>query len=116
MNPHRVLTPDPYVYSRRTRTVGSTGYRWTSTQSAHLVFLAECIASQGYPPTLREIGDRFGMTSTNAVAEALQRLERKGAIRRVSMLSRAGEGSRLLHVGTLNTEKETRCPNQPLVN
>ncbi len=37
---------------------------------------------QGAPPTVREIGDEFGIRSTNGVCYHLDLLEREGAIRR----------------------------------
>lgn len=37
--------------------------------------------STGYPPTLREIGHQFGISSTNGVTDHLQSLSRKGWIK-----------------------------------
>lgn len=42
----------------------------------------------GYPPTIREIGEAFGITSTNGVRYHLQQLERAGHFRRTNKLSR----------------------------
>ena len=36
----------------------------------------------GYPPSIREIGDAVGLTSTSSVAHQLRTLERKGFLRR----------------------------------
>jgi repressor LexA len=47
-----------------------------------LKFIARVQASQGAPPTVREIGRRFGIRSTNGVQYYLDLLERCGAIRR----------------------------------
>jgi repressor LexA len=44
--------------------------------------IARLTAERGYAPTLRELGDALGMTSTNAVNDHLVALERKGAIKR----------------------------------
>lgn len=43
------------------------------------------------PPTLRELGDAFGIASTNGVSDTLKRMEKKGAIRRTSLHSRGIE-------------------------
>ena len=43
----------------------------------------------GYPPTLREIGSRMGIRSTNGVNDHLRALERKGYLTREDMKSRA---------------------------
>ncbi len=63
-------------------------YRLTDRQAAVLGFINEYRATKGYPPTLREIGSRFGIRSTNGVNDHLRALERKGAISREDMKSR----------------------------
>jgi repressor LexA len=63
----------------------------TEKQRQILQFLKEHIAENGFPPTLREIGDRFGIRSTNGVNDHLQALERKGMIRKSPDKSRAIE-------------------------
>ncbi len=45
----------------------------------------------GRPPSLREIGERFGINSTNGVRSVLEALERKGYIHRNRYLSRGIE-------------------------
>ncbi len=40
------------------------------------------VTSRGYPPSIREIGDAVGLTSTSSVAHQLRTLERKGYLRR----------------------------------
>ncbi len=61
------------------------------TERQHLVlqFIQESIAERGYPPTLREIGARMGIRSTNGVNDHLRALERKGYLKREDMKSRA---------------------------
>jgi repressor LexA len=54
-----------------------------------LDFIRESIADRGYPPTLREIGARMGIRSTNGVNDHLRALERKGYLKREDMKSRA---------------------------
>jgi repressor LexA len=40
------------------------------------------VSERGYPPSIREIGDAVGLTSTSSVAHQLRTLERKGFLRR----------------------------------
>ena len=56
-------------------------------------FIHDQISSAGSPPTLREIGDRFGMSSTNGVREVLEALQKKGYIVRSKLKSRGIEVS-----------------------
>jgi repressor LexA len=53
-----------------------------------LVFIATYMAERGYPPTVREISDSMGIASTNGAAEHVDRLERKGLLRRAPLVSR----------------------------
>ena len=46
------------------------------------------IQSNGYPPTIREVGDEVGIRSTNGVVEHLLALEKKGYIKRDKTKSR----------------------------
>jgi len=63
----------------------------TSRQQEIFEFIRELIQSTGIPPTMREIGKRFDMQSTNGVREALAVLEKKGYIHRKPYLSRGIE-------------------------
>lgn len=45
--------------------------------------------TRGYPPSIREIGDAVGLTSTSSVAHQLRTLERKGYLRRDANRPRA---------------------------
>jgi len=54
-----------------------------------LDFIQQSIHDRGYPPTLREIGARMGIRSTNGVNDHLRALERKGYLTREDMKSRA---------------------------
>lgn len=49
---------------------------------AILDFIVQTQATHGAPPTLREIGRRFGIRSTNGVRYHIDLLEREGLIRR----------------------------------
>lgn len=63
----------------------------TDREKEILQFIRQQIQSRGFPPSIREIGQRFGISSTNGVRTALMSLERKGQIRRSPMLSRGIE-------------------------
>ena len=63
--------------------------RLTKRQSLVLDFIRESIEERGYPPTIREIGERLKIKSTNGVNDHLKALERKGYITREDMKSRA---------------------------
>jgi repressor LexA len=61
----------------------------TTRQQMVLDFIRQSILDRGYPPTLREIGARMGIRSTNGVNDHLRALERKGYLTREDMKSRA---------------------------
>jgi repressor LexA len=61
----------------------------TERQREILDFITSSIAERGYPPTLREIGEHFGIRSTNGVNDHLKALEKKGHLRREDLKSRA---------------------------
>src|SRR5271157_144279 len=61
----------------------------TQRQQLVLDFIRQSIHDRGYPPTLREIGARMGIRSTNGVNDHLRALERKGYLTREDMKSRA---------------------------
>lgn len=63
----------------------------TSKQRRVLDFIANRIQRNGAPPTIREIGKRFRMSSTNSVRDVLKALVRKGYIRRKALVSRGIE-------------------------
>lgn len=54
----------------------------TPRQSAVLRVVEEAVAVRGYPPSMREIGERAGLASTSSVAHQLASLERLGLLRR----------------------------------
>lgn len=58
--------------------------------------IADGIAD-GLPPTIRELGDRLGITSTNGIADHLRALERKGYIERRA--PRVARGLRITESG-----------------
>lgn len=59
---------------------GSTSL--TERQRTILEVIRASVTSRGYPPSIREIGDAVGLTSTSSVAHQLRTLERKGYLRR----------------------------------
>jgi repressor LexA len=61
----------------------------TDRQREVLDFIQESIVARGYPPTLREIGERMGIRSTNGVNDHLKALEKKGYLAREDLKSRA---------------------------
>ena len=61
-------TPQPGALTERQRTI--------------LNVIRASVTSRGYPPSIREIGDAVGLTSTSSVAHQLRTLERKGYLRR----------------------------------
>ena len=67
----------------------------TERQQAILEFIQQAIDDKGYPPTLREIGARMDIRSTNGVSDHLRALERKGYLERIGMKSRALRPTRL---------------------
>jgi repressor LexA len=54
----------------------------THRQRTILEVIRASVAARGYPPSIREIGDAVGLTSTSSVAHQLRALERKGYLRR----------------------------------
>ncbi len=54
----------------------------TERQRTILEVIRASVTSRGYPPSIREIGDAVGLTSTSSVAHQLRTLERKGYLRR----------------------------------
>jgi repressor LexA len=54
----------------------------TQRQRTILNVIRESVTTRGYPPSIREIGDAVGLTSTSSVAHQLRTLERKGYLRR----------------------------------
>lgn len=57
-----------------------------------LAFIHRFKEERGYPPTIREIGKAFSISSTNGVRYYLNLLERAGHLRRSGKISRGIEG------------------------
>lgn len=75
----------------------------TSRQKEILEFISARIEEDGYPPTIREIGEHMGIRSTNGVNDHLKALERKGFLQREGLKSRA---LRPVHMSTGVGRKE----------
>jgi repressor LexA len=61
----------------------------TTRQTRILEMIRSSVHERGYPPTMREIGEAVGLTSTSSVKHQLQALETKGYLRRDANLPRA---------------------------
>jgi repressor LexA len=61
----------------------------TERQRTILEVIRNSVTTRGYPPSIREIGDAVGLTSTSSVAHQLRTLERKGFLRRDANRPRA---------------------------
>src|SRR5262245_48912145 len=54
----------------------------TPRQQRVLAHIKDSIEKRGYPPSMREIGEAVGLTSSSSVAHQLRVLEEKGFLRR----------------------------------
>ncbi|MFC9440508.1 transcriptional repressor LexA [Nocardia sp. NPDC057030] len=71
----------------------------TVRQRKVLDVIRTSVSERGYPPSIREIGDAVGLTSTSSVAHQLRALERKGFLRRDPNRPRAVDVRGLDEVG-----------------
>jgi repressor LexA len=60
----------------------------TPRQNEIYEYIRGCIQQQNSPPTITEIGERFGIRSTNGVNDLLNALERKGYVVRIKGIAR----------------------------
>ena len=63
----------------------------TPRQQRVLAVIRDSIERRGYPPSMREIGERVGLTSSSSVAHQLRVLEEKGFLKRDPNRPRAME-------------------------
>jgi SOS-response transcriptional repressor LexA len=78
------------VYEPYGRSTAMIESELTARQAETLRVIKECIREKGYPPTMREIGDRMNIASKNGVLGHLRTLEEKGwIVRGASKASRA---------------------------
>ncbi len=93
------------------------GSALTDKERELLAHLRNAIDVDGLPPSIREIGEAFGIQSTNGVRYYLKRLEEKGYIRRNPRISRgiqlidaavaAALGSSDVHVDDAGADLDT---------
>lgn len=60
-----------------------------NTQERILAYIQSAIKERGYAPSVREIGEAVGLSSTSTVHGHLRRLEKRGLLRRDAMKPRA---------------------------
>ena len=77
----------------------------TARQQEIWNYLVEYVDGHGYPPTVREIGERVGLASPSTVHAHLANLERAGLLRRDPTKPRALE--------LIGRQKEAPTPAQP---
>lgn len=65
--------------------------KMSNRQNAILEFIKREVREKGYPPSVREIGEAVGLASSSTVHGHLDRLEKKGLIRRDPTKPRAIE-------------------------
>ncbi|GBF49601.1 LexA repressor [Leptospira ryugenii] len=82
----------------------------TEKQEQVLLFITESVREKGFPPTIREIGDQFGITAKGAY-DHLKAIEKKGYIRTSKNQSRAIE----LLKGTQDEALLVRASGIPLL-
>jgi repressor LexA len=63
----------------------------TTRQRRVLEVIRDSVERRGYPPSMREIGEAVGLTSTSSVSHQLAALQRKGLLRRDPNRPRAVE-------------------------
>src|SRR5439155_11574199 len=63
----------------------------TARQRRIMDFIRSTVEERGYPPTVREIGEAVGLTSSSSVHAQLANLERLGLLRRDASKPRAME-------------------------
>ncbi|AVP70966.1 transcriptional repressor LexA [Rhodococcus hoagii] len=78
----------------------------TPRQRKVLEVIRASVAERGYPPSIREIGDAVGLTSTSSVAHQLRTLERKGFLRRDANRPRAVDVRGLDGIEDAATERD----------
>ncbi|MGH2654228.1 MAG: transcriptional repressor LexA [Actinomycetota bacterium] len=65
----------------------------TPRQRRIVEFIQETVQERGYPPTVREIGEAVGLTSSSSVHAQLENLSKKGLLRKDAAKPRAIEVS-----------------------
>jgi len=60
--------------------IGPAEVQLTARQRRILEYISETVRERGYPPTVREIGEAVGLTSSSSVHAQLANLERRGLL------------------------------------
>ncbi|MEV0946385.1 transcriptional repressor LexA [Rhodococcus sp. NPDC049939] len=76
------MTDDSSTDGSAPRVSAGSAAGLTERQRRVLEVIQTSVRERGYPPSIREIGDAVGLTSTSSVAHQLRTLERKGYVRR----------------------------------
>lgn len=84
----------------------------SNRQQAILDFIKREVRDKGYPPSVREIGEAVGLASSSTVHGHLERLEKKGLIRRDPTKPRAIE---ILNQDTGQPDFDLTVSRVPLV-
>ncbi|GAA2501147.1 hypothetical protein GCM10010406_42080 [Streptomyces thermolineatus] len=89
----------------------------TDRQRRVIEVIRDSVQRRGYPPSMREIGQAVGLSSTSSVAHQLMALERKGFLRRDPHRPRAYEvrGSDAPHTQPADTAGKPSASYVPLV-
>ncbi len=83
----------------------------TPRQRRVLDVISESVRARGYPPSMREIGESVGLTSSSSVAHQLRKLEERGFIRRDINRPRAVEVLRPEEFATRHPQPGTPGPS-----
>ncbi|GAA3086338.1 hypothetical protein GCM10020000_86230 [Streptomyces olivoverticillatus] len=92
----------------------------TARQSRIVSTIRDFVARNGYPPSMREVGQAVGLASTSSVAYQLQALEKKGVLRRdphrprAYVVPTAPAGSRSAGGHPLSHPRSARGPHRRL--
>ncbi|GLZ14294.1 LexA repressor [Actinomadura sp. NBRC 104425] len=82
----------------------------TQRQRMVLEVIRDSVQRRGYPPSMREIGEAVGLTSTSSVSHQLRALQRKGYLRRDPNRPRAVE---VRVPGATPVRTDTETPDAP---
>jgi repressor LexA len=86
----------------------------TQRQRMVLEVIRDSVQRRGYPPSMREIGEAVGLTSTSSVSHQLRTLQRKGFLRRDPNRPRAVE-VRVPGITETETFETTETPGSTYV-
>ncbi|MCX8052938.1 MAG: transcriptional repressor LexA [Armatimonadetes bacterium] len=87
------------------------GVELTQRQRQILQYIVQHTETQGYPPTVREIGEGVNLSSSSTVHAHLKALEQAGLIRRDPVLTRAIR----VVAGNIESIKPKRVANLPVL-